>query len=183
MPVTEYTSRSWSSFKIHLSLTKTWKKIISNPSPIINFIHMSQSVLDFGRDHIRMALGWYCCFYIRWHSLCANSSMCFSLAVVMFSVALLSLQVICSKILYIWDLSMGFFCLFLSPDSSVSSCIATVLKVRKEEYEQLEEQKKQTRSFLHLCSSITDVINGTIPFYLRGWDCLCGSWMGSCLLK
>ncbi|XP_065501150.1 E3 ubiquitin-protein ligase rnf213-alpha-like [Caloenas nicobarica] len=44
-------------------------------------------------------------------------------------------------------------------DSSASSCIATVLKDRKEEYEQLEEQKKQTRSFLHLCSSIKGMIN------------------------
>ncbi|XP_029898687.1 E3 ubiquitin-protein ligase rnf213-alpha-like isoform X1 [Aquila chrysaetos chrysaetos] len=43
-------------------------------------------------------------------------------------------------------------------DSSVSSCIATVLKVRREEYEQLEEQKKQRCSFLRLCSSIEDVI-------------------------
>ncbi|KAM6211439.1 E3 ubiquitin-protein ligase rnf213-alpha-like [Sarcoramphus papa] len=42
--------------------------------------------------------------------------------------------------------------------SSVSSCISTVLKVRREEYEQLEEQKKQRCSFLHLCSSIEDVI-------------------------
>ncbi|KAM6093566.1 E3 ubiquitin-protein ligase rnf213-alpha-like [Chlamydotis macqueenii] len=43
-------------------------------------------------------------------------------------------------------------------DSSVSSCIATVLKVRREEYKQLEEEKKHRRSFLHLCSSIENVI-------------------------
>ncbi|XP_032847063.2 E3 ubiquitin-protein ligase rnf213-alpha-like [Tyto alba] len=43
-------------------------------------------------------------------------------------------------------------------DSSISSCIATVLKVRREEYEQFEEQKKQRCSFLHLCTSIEDVI-------------------------
>ncbi|XP_074426105.1 E3 ubiquitin-protein ligase rnf213-alpha-like isoform X2 [Larus michahellis] len=43
-------------------------------------------------------------------------------------------------------------------DSSVSSCIATVLKVRREEYDQLEEQKQQRCSFLHLCNSIKDVI-------------------------
>jgi len=55
---------------------------------------------------------------------------------------------------------LGFFVSF--PDSSVSSCIATVLKVRRQEYEQLEEQKKQRCSFLHLCSSIEGVIRGTI---------------------
>ncbi|XP_056183966.1 E3 ubiquitin-protein ligase rnf213-alpha-like isoform X3 [Falco biarmicus] len=43
-------------------------------------------------------------------------------------------------------------------DSSVSSCIATVLEVRREEYAQLEEQKQQRLSFLHLCNSIGDVI-------------------------
>ncbi|KAM9245412.1 E3 ubiquitin-protein ligase rnf213-alpha-like [Leptosomus discolor] len=44
------------------------------------------------------------------------------------------------------------------PNSSVSNCISTVLKDRKEEYEQLEEQKKHRRSFLRLCSSIDGVI-------------------------
>ncbi|XP_009952271.1 PREDICTED: E3 ubiquitin-protein ligase RNF213-like [Leptosomus discolor] len=43
-------------------------------------------------------------------------------------------------------------------NSSVSNCISTVLKDRKEEYEQLEEQKKHRRSFLRLCSSIDGVI-------------------------
>ncbi|XP_074672203.1 E3 ubiquitin-protein ligase rnf213-alpha-like isoform X1 [Strix aluco] len=43
-------------------------------------------------------------------------------------------------------------------DSTISSCITTVLEVRREEYMQFEEQKKQRCSFLHLCSSIEDVI-------------------------
>ncbi|PKU43384.1 hypothetical protein llap_6310 [Limosa lapponica baueri] len=43
-------------------------------------------------------------------------------------------------------------------NSSVSSCIARVLKVRTEEYKQLEEQKQQTCSFLRLCKGIEDVI-------------------------
>ncbi|KAM9300337.1 E3 ubiquitin-protein ligase rnf213-alpha-like [Morus bassanus] len=43
-------------------------------------------------------------------------------------------------------------------DSSDSSCIAEVLKVRREEYKQWEEQKKQICSFLHLCRSMEDVI-------------------------
>ncbi|XP_074938739.1 E3 ubiquitin-protein ligase rnf213-alpha-like isoform X2 [Phalacrocorax aristotelis] len=42
--------------------------------------------------------------------------------------------------------------------SSDSSYIAEVLKVRREEYEQWEEQKKQICSFLQLCRSIEDVI-------------------------
>ncbi|XP_009475166.1 PREDICTED: E3 ubiquitin-protein ligase RNF213-like [Nipponia nippon] len=48
--------------------------------------------------------------------------------------------------------------LLFTVNSSVSSCIARVLEVRREEYEQLEKQKKQRYSFLHLCSSIEHVI-------------------------
>ncbi|XP_074996114.1 E3 ubiquitin-protein ligase rnf213-alpha-like isoform X2 [Calonectris borealis] len=62
---------------------------------------------------------------------------------------------ILSTILQHQELFQNILCIC---DSSVSSCIATVLKVRREEYEQLEEQKKQRCSFLHLCSSIEDVI-------------------------
>ncbi|XP_065534709.1 E3 ubiquitin-protein ligase RNF213-like isoform X6 [Lathamus discolor] len=41
---------------------------------------------------------------------------------------------------------------------SVFSCIAEVLRVRKEEYEQLQKETEQRRSFLRLCRSIEDVI-------------------------
>ncbi|KAM4682179.1 E3 ubiquitin-protein ligase rnf213-alpha-like isoform 3-T3 [Amazona ochrocephala] len=41
---------------------------------------------------------------------------------------------------------------------SVFSRIAKVLEVRKEEYEQLQKETEQRRSFLHLCKSIEDVI-------------------------
>ncbi|KAM9258624.1 E3 ubiquitin-protein ligase rnf213-alpha-like [Morus bassanus] len=43
-------------------------------------------------------------------------------------------------------------------DSSFSKCIAEVLEVRKQEFEQLEEQKKQRCSFLRLCCGIEDMI-------------------------
>jgi len=62
MLVIEQPSRSQASCKIHLYFTKTWKKVLSDSSAIINFILVSQSVLDFCSDHIRMALGWYYCF-------------------------------------------------------------------------------------------------------------------------
>lgn len=47
------------------------------------------------------------------------------------------------------------------PDSSFSNCITKVLDVRKQEFEQLEEQKKQRCSFLRLCRGIEDMIKGT----------------------
>ncbi|XP_074936539.1 E3 ubiquitin-protein ligase rnf213-alpha-like, partial [Phalacrocorax aristotelis] len=43
-------------------------------------------------------------------------------------------------------------------ESSFSKCIAEVLEVRKQEFKQLEEQKKQRWSFLRLCCSIEDMI-------------------------
>ncbi|XP_009695289.1 PREDICTED: E3 ubiquitin-protein ligase RNF213-like [Cariama cristata] len=43
-------------------------------------------------------------------------------------------------------------------DSSFSKCITEVLEVRKQEFEQLEEQKQQRCSFLRLCRGIEDVI-------------------------
>lgn len=50
---------------------------------------------------------------------------------------LLSLQVVFSKIFGIWGMGMSgvFLFLFFPPDSSVSSCVTAVLKVRREEYE------------------------------------------------
>ncbi|KAM6107493.1 LOW QUALITY PROTEIN: E3 ubiquitin-protein ligase rnf213-alpha-like, partial [Phoenicopterus ruber ruber] len=42
--------------------------------------------------------------------------------------------------------------------SSFSKCITQVLEVRKQEFEQLEEQKRQRCSFLCLCRSIEDMI-------------------------
>ena len=49
---------------------------------------------------------------------------------------------------------------FFLPDSSFSKCITAVLEVRKQEFEQLEEQKKQRCSFLRLCRGIEDLIKG-----------------------
>ncbi|XP_062496366.1 E3 ubiquitin-protein ligase RNF213-like isoform X4 [Pezoporus occidentalis] len=43
-------------------------------------------------------------------------------------------------------------------DSSFTKCLPNVLEVRKREFEQLEEQKKQRHSFLCLCRAIEDVI-------------------------
>ncbi|XP_075580950.1 E3 ubiquitin-protein ligase rnf213-alpha-like [Pelecanus crispus] len=43
-------------------------------------------------------------------------------------------------------------------DSSFSKCIRKVLEVRKQEFEQLEEQKQHRRSFLLLCRGIEDMI-------------------------
>ncbi|XP_055559911.1 E3 ubiquitin-protein ligase rnf213-alpha-like isoform X6 [Falco cherrug] len=43
-------------------------------------------------------------------------------------------------------------------DSSFSCCITKVLEVRKQEYEQLEQQKQQRCSFLQLCCSIEGVV-------------------------
>ncbi|XP_063178349.1 E3 ubiquitin-protein ligase rnf213-alpha-like isoform X3 [Chroicocephalus ridibundus] len=43
-------------------------------------------------------------------------------------------------------------------DSSFSQCITKVLEVRKQEFEQLEELKKQRCSFLRLCRAIEDMI-------------------------
>ncbi|XP_042653147.1 E3 ubiquitin-protein ligase rnf213-alpha-like [Tyto alba] len=43
-------------------------------------------------------------------------------------------------------------------DHAFSECITKVLDVRKQEFEQLEEQKQQRRSFLRLCCSIEDII-------------------------
>ncbi|XP_026713188.1 E3 ubiquitin-protein ligase rnf213-alpha-like [Athene cunicularia] len=55
-------------------------------------------------------------------------------------------------------LSSSVICDLLFTYPTVSSCIATVLETRMEEYIQFEEQKKQRCSFLSLCSSIEDVI-------------------------
>ncbi|KAM6032909.1 E3 ubiquitin-protein ligase rnf213-alpha-like isoform 2-T2 [Chlamydotis macqueenii] len=43
-------------------------------------------------------------------------------------------------------------------NSSFSKCIKDVLEVRKQEFEQLEEQKQQRCSFLRLCRGIDDMI-------------------------
>lgn len=50
---------------------------------------------------------------------------------------------------------------FFPPDPSFSTCITEVLEVRTQEFGQLEEQKRQRRSFLCLCRSIEDVVKGT----------------------
>ncbi|XP_072704248.1 E3 ubiquitin-protein ligase rnf213-alpha-like isoform X2 [Ciconia boyciana] len=43
-------------------------------------------------------------------------------------------------------------------DASFSNCLTKVLEVRKQEFEQLEEQKKQRCSFLRLCRGIEDMV-------------------------
>ncbi|XP_063997714.1 E3 ubiquitin-protein ligase RNF213-like, partial [Pogoniulus pusillus] len=64
----------------------------------------------------------------------------------------------CSTLREILKQKESFRDLVCTCDSSFCKVIATVLEVRQGEFEQLEEQKQQRRSFLRLCRGIEDMI-------------------------
>jgi len=105
---------------------------------MINFIDISGSAGSFGKR-----LQAFCKLprssFFRWQGLC-------SLQLFSFQGVLLHVSV---------------FFLFSPPDSSFSKCITKVLDVRKQEFEELERQKKQRCSFICLCHCIEDIIKGT----------------------